>query len=428
VKRNPDALIRNIKSVDFKANQRRVAMARKSLRLAYITDVFPGTTLTFIYLEVKKLREQGLDIDLYAIWKSRHNSTSTQAESFAAETKYLAPPAIWRLICAHYYYVRTNPRAYREIFNLCLAHHTNMRLRRRTTFNFFLAPYLAELLAKNGTTHIHAHFASGAATTAMMASLLLNISFSFTAHRGDILEEKVLLREKLKKAKFGIAISEYNRQSLLREAPDVDEHKITTIHCGVETDVFFPAQRTGGDPLVLLSVGSLLERKGHAYLVEACRLLQKNGIDYRCIIIGDGPQKTNLENLIRRYEIKEKVKLAGSVPHEDVRSYYTQADIFVLPSLNEGIPVVLMEAMSNGLPVVSTQITGVPELVTHEEDGILVPPADHTGLAEAMIRLIKEAELRKQLGANARRKILSDFNLDINARKIKTLFEQAVAS
>jgi glycosyltransferase involved in cell wall biosynthesis len=392
-------------------------------RVAYITDVFPGVTLTFVYLEIKKLREQGMRIDIYAIWRPKQKIVASEADCFQAETTYLSPPPILQLLRAHFHYARNRSKQYLDNLRLCVAAHAKLRLRRRTIYNFCLAPYLTMLLANKQIKHIHAHFASGAATTAMMAAKLLDISFSFTAHRGDILEGKALLDEKLKQAKFAVSISEYNRTCLLREAPDVAEDKVKTIHCGVATDVFLPSERAHSGPLVFLSVGSLLERKGHVFLVEACRLLNEYDINYRCIIVGNGPQRNSLQNVIYKYKLEEKVLLVGSVPHEDIQSYYDKADVFVLPSLNEGIPVVLMEAMSKGLAVIATNITGVSELVTNERHGILAAPGEYGELAGAMIRLSKDTELRKFLGANARKKIQSDFNVDINTAKIRKLFE-----
>jgi glycosyltransferase involved in cell wall biosynthesis len=279
------------------------------------------------------------------------------------------------------------------------------------------------LLANKQTKHIHAHFASGAATTAMMAARLLDISFSFTAHRGDIFEAKALLDEKLREAKFAIAISDYNKSYLLREAPDVEKDKVITIHCGVDTKVFRRNRRRSACSPHFLAVGSLLERKGHVYLVEACRILERKRVNYQCTIVGDGPQRHELEKRIQKYGLGSRIILAGSVPHEDIQSYYEKADVFVLPSLNEGIPVVLMEAMSKGLPVIATNITGVPELVKNDVDGILVAPGNSVELAEAMMKVSKDTGLQKYLGARARERIVVDFDLDANVAKIKNLFD-----
>jgi colanic acid/amylovoran biosynthesis glycosyltransferase len=396
---------------------------KEQTTVAYITDIFPRISLTFISLEIRKLRQKGMHIDLYAIWKPQQPITSCESEAFLHETTYLSTVAIWQLLHAHLYYVVRKPKEYCEVLKFCRARHANVRLRRRTVYNFLLAPYLAARLADKNIPHIHAHFASGAATIAMMAARLLNIGFSFTAHRGDILDENVLLNEKLKKASFVIAISEYNRRYLLRESPAVEMSKVKTIHCGVETDIFSPCQRIWKDSPCFLAVGNLLPRKGHVYLIEACRILREKGINYRCIIVGGGPQRTELENLIQKYRMDGQIELAGAVPHESIQSYYNRADIFVLASLSEGIPVVLMEAMSKGLAVIATSIMGIPELVSHEEDGILVNPGDPVELAESMMRVLKDRELKARLGKNARQKVLRNFNIDLNAEKIKELFE-----
>jgi len=399
---------------------------RPPLRVAYITDIFP--LASFIHLEIKKLRHLGMHIDLYVIWNSPQRARAGEEKSISKETQCLSPPRIWQLFRAHCYYAWKVPHRYYEILKLCLAEHTHIRLRRRTLFNFLLAPYLAAGLEKKHLPHIHAHFAFGAATTAMMASRLLNIGFSFTAHRGDILEEKTLLNEKVKRANFVIAISQYNKKVLLREAPETESRKIKTIHLGVDTKVFLPCPQANQGPPVLLAVGYLLARKGHEYLIEACRLLKARGIAYRCVIVGEGPKRKELENLIHRYNMEREVELAGSAPHESIQRYYNRADIFVHPALSEGIPVVLMEAMSKGLPVIATRITGVPELVQHEENGILVSPANVVELIEGMTRLLKDKEFRTRLGNNATRTIVQRFNIDVNALKVKKCFEEELCT
>jgi colanic acid/amylovoran biosynthesis glycosyltransferase len=396
------------------------------LRLAYITDIFPAVSLTFIYLELKRLRHLQLDITFYAIWKGHPGTTSQEADILSNETIYLSPPSLTALLRSHCYYFGRAPYRYLVNLRLCLILHPSIRLYRRTVYDFLLAPYFAEILKKNHTSHIHAHFAFGAATVAMMAARLLNISFSFTAHGSDVLIEPSLLNEKLKSAKFAIAISEYNKNCLIRQGPGVDNDKVKVIHCGIDPDVFYPVRYTTHQKPLFLAVGNLVDQKGHAYLIEACRALAMDGLDFRCTIVGDGPRRQDLERLITRYKFGEKVELAGAIPHEHIQPYFDRTDIVVHPSLSEGIPVVLMEAMSKGLPVIATRITGIPELIRHEENGVLVCPGNVAELAEAMKSLSSNTELRTKLGRNARKKIVEDFNLDVNARKIKKLFEEEI--
>jgi colanic acid/amylovoran biosynthesis glycosyltransferase len=404
------------------------ASRKERLKLAYITDVFPAVSLTFIYLELKKLRGLKMAIDFYAIWKWHEETKSKEAEFLAREATYLSPPSLASLFRAHCYYFYHVPDRYLQNLRLCLVWHPSIRLYRRTLYNFLLAPYFARMLERRRTSHIHAHFAFGAATTAMMASNLLNISFSFTAHGSDVLIEKCLLNEKLKKAKFVIAISEYNKYRLVREAPDVDRDKVKVIHCGVDPEIFYPVCDISGSPPVFLAVGSLRKEKGHVFLIEACRVLATNGTNFRCIIVGEGPNRHELEKLIMRHELRAKVELAGAVSHERIQSYFDRADVVVHPSTSEGIPVALMEAMSKGLPVIASRITGIPELVTHEEDGILVSPTNVAELVAAMERLLNNKELRKHLGKNARQKVSQYFNLNVNSRRLKKLFDEDIAT
>jgi colanic acid/amylovoran biosynthesis glycosyltransferase len=404
----------------------KAATKRDHLRLAYITDVFPAVSLTFIYLELKKLRRLHMEIDFYAIWKWHEETKSKEAEFLASEATYLSPPSLTQLFRSHCYYLWHWFDRYLQNLRLCLVAHPSMRLYRRTFYNFILAPYFARMLEKRQTSHVHAHFAFGAATTAMMASNLLNIGFSFTAHGSDVLIEKSLLNEKLTKAKFAIAISEYNKLCLKREAPGVDSDKIKVIHCGVDPEIFYPVYRIDRGLPVFLAVGSLVEEKGHAYLIEACAVLAMNSTDFRCIIVGEGPKRKNLEKLIVRHQLGGKVELAGAIPHERIQVYFDRADIVVHPSISEGIPVALMEAMSKGLPVIASRITGIPELVKHNEDGILVCPADVSELAKAMRKLLDNKEFRIQLGRSGRQKILKKFNLEIGTYKIKKLFDEEI--
>lgn len=399
---------------------------QRRLKLAYITDVFPAVSLTFVYLELKKLRQLGMDIDFYAIWKWHEETKSKEAEFLDREATYLSPPSLASLFRAHCYYFYHVPARYLQNLRLCLVWHPSMRLYRRTFYNFLLAPYFARMLRKRQTSHVHAHFAFGAATTAMMASNLLNISFSFTAHGSDVLIEKCLLNEKLKRAKFAIAISEYNKHRLMREAPNSDSDKVKVIHCGVDPKTFYPVCHIDCGLPLFLAVGSLVEEKGHRYLIEACAVLVKSGIDFRCIIVGEGPKRQDLEQLILRHKLEEKVQLTGAVPHERIQVYFDRAEVIVHPSTSEGIPVVLMEAMGKGLPVIATRITGIPELIGHEAEGILVPAGDIAALVEAMKRLLNNGNLRTQLGKNARQKILNNFNLEINAYKVARLFQEEI--
>jgi len=395
-----------------------------SLRVAFIIDVYPKLSLTFIDQEVEKLRHLGMQIDLYAVWRPRPGNSSGEVRSLMDSTTYLSVAPITQLLRAHYYYARRVPGRYLTVLKLCLGQHSSARLRLRTLYNFILAPRLAASLEQKRIRHIHAHFASGASTIGMMVAGLARIDFSFTAHGSGLLVEKVLLSEKTRKAKFVIAVSEYNRQRLLHEAPTAEPSRIKTIHYGVDPDVFSPGgSRKVGGPFVLTAIGNLVWHKGHEYLIEACRLLKANSVDYRCVIVGDGPRRKELRSLILRYGIHREVAMVGAVQHEHIQRYLRESDLLVHPSVSEGIPVVLMEAMATGLPVIATNITGIPELVEDGQNGILVPPRDSMQLADATMRILQDSDLRLRLGRNARDTIVRGFHVDSRTGMVARLFD-----
>jgi glycosyltransferase involved in cell wall biosynthesis len=382
--------------------------------------------LTFIYLEVKKLRELQMSIEFFSIWNWNEDTKSQDAAFLTDETTYLSPPSPGRLIAAHGYYCYRAPQRYLENLRVCFFRHQTLRLHRRTLYNFLLAPYFARILEKRSISHIHAHFAAGAATTAMMAANLLGITYSFTAHGGDVLLDNCLIPQKLTRAKFAVAVSEYNKLRMLQSAPNTRREKIKVIHCGIDQEAFHPVSHVDRKPPVLLAVGSLKEVKGHKYLIEACGVLAANGINFRCIIVGEGPMRKDLEKLIYDHNLRGVVELAGAVPHERLPTFFDRAEIVVHPSISEGIPVALMEAMNKELPVIATRITGIPELINHEEDGLLVSAQNVPELAAAMKKLLYSKDLRMRLGKNARRKIAEHFNLEVSAQNLKQLFEESI--
>lgn len=244
-----------------------------------------------------------------------------------------------------------------------------------------------------------------------------------------------MLAEKVAGAAAVIAISEYNRQMIIGVCEGQFGDKIKVIHCGVDTRVFVP--RTGSTPcdrgegpLQILCIGTLHEVKGQTYLIEACRLLKERGIDYRCHFVGDGPDRAALTKQAAQAGVLDRITFHGKLTRPDVAKLLGRADVVATPSVpsrdgrREGIPVVLMEAMGCGLPVVASDLSGIPELVQDEVTGYLVPPGDATGMADALERLCHEPGLRRRLGRAGREKVLQDFNLRLNAAALVECFRR----
>ncbi|RME41108.1 MAG: colanic acid biosynthesis glycosyltransferase WcaL, partial [Caldilineae bacterium] len=330
------------------------------------------------------------------------------------------------------YFLLTRPRRYLSTFFLLLTHPgESLHNRLRTFMHFGGAVFLAMQIRRQNIRHIHAHFSVNAATMALVIARLLGISFSFTAHN-NFFTDKIVLKEKLRAAKFILAISEYNREYLLKLLPEEGlRDKFHIVHCGVSpADFCPPAEKPVNNPPLIFSVSHLTERKGFPVLVEACRLLSERGVPFACLIGGDGAQRPLLEEMIARYGLQEQVKLLGVIFQEDLRQYLCRADIFALPCQvaqngdMDGIPVALMEAMAMELPVVSTRISGIPELVTDGHDGLLVEQKDPVALADALQRLLTDPALRHRLGKRARQKIVQSFDVDKSAARLAQIFHR----
>lgn len=407
-------------------------MSKQSQPIAYILQTYPGLTLTFIYREVLALERKGFNIATFAVWKPDKDSLSQESRHLVDSTWYIFPISWPGFFLAHLYFLLTRPAKYVGTALFVLTRRgQSLKKRLRTVFHFGEAVYLAREIEKRGIRHLHAHFCANAATIALVVSRLLGTSFSFTAHN-TFFRYRLILKEKIREARFIVAISEFSRQFLLNLVPGEDwGDKIHIVHCGLSPSQFLPSNpKPINDVPVILFVAQLAERKGAPVLVEACKILAERGVPFRCVIVGDGPQKALVEQLVERYVLQNTVELVGTVFQEELRAYFNQADIFTLPCLTtsngdiDGIPVSLMEAMAMEIANVSTLVSGIPELIEDQKSGLLVKEKDAVALADALQRLLEDEALRRRLGKNGRQKVLDEFDIDQNAAQLAHLFEQ----
>jgi glycosyltransferase involved in cell wall biosynthesis len=238
------------------------------------------------------------------------------------------------------------------------------------------------------------------------------------------------LAEKVSTAAFTIAISDFGRSQLMAVAERDRWRDIHVVRCGLELDRFavdrHGAQRELDEPHIL-SVGRLIHIKGQALLIEAIAQLSARGVAARLTLVGDGPTRAELERLTERLGVADRVTFTGAVGQDHIQSIYRSADVFCLPSMAEGLPVVFMEAMALRLPVVATRIMGVPELVEDGKTGLLVAPGRVDLLAGALERLIADPGLRSTLGRQGREKVLAEFDVDSSARRLRDIFGAVAA-
>jgi len=313
-----------------------------------------------------------------------------------------------------------------------VAGHTLRSGSLHTWLRFFQATLVARDARRAGVRHLHAHFADGTARIAMLASLLSGIPYSFTTHARDIFRSGInrrLLREKIDSASFVVGVSQYNKRFLDKNLRHARNGRVHVVYNGVDLQRFQPSSAVARDPALILAVGRLVPKKGFADLIAACRVLREQGRRLRCRIVGDGPLRATLES--QAAELGEVIEFAGPLSQEALAAEYQRATIFALPAIippdgnTESLPTVLLEAIASGCPVISTRIAGIPEIVDHAENGLLVEPGDVAGLAVAIQRLLDDPQLRARFGASGRRKAEERFDVAKNAGELYRLFTDA---
>jgi colanic acid/amylovoran biosynthesis glycosyltransferase len=278
--------------------------------------------------------------------------------------------------------------------------------------------------------HIHAHFASFPAAVAYLIHQFSGIPYSFTAHGSDLHRDQHMLCEKVSDAKAVIAISEYNRQMMIEHCGKSQAEKIHVVHCGINLERFKAEINPAGENLSIICVGSLHEVKGQKYLLEACGILKERAIPFQCHFVGDGEDLAMLEALAERLGIREQLHFHGRLTQAEVVARLKEANVASLNSVpskdgrREGIPVALMEAMAFRLPVVSTRLSGIPELVEDGVTGFLTEAGDSEAIAEALTKLGNSPELRQAMGDAGRKKIEAEFELQRNAQALVTIFQR----
>jgi glycosyltransferase involved in cell wall biosynthesis len=277
--------------------------------------------------------------------------------------------------------------------------------------------------------HLHVHFATPAATIALLTREVFGIEFSMTVHGPDEFYEvsEYHLVEKIEAASFICTIGHYCRSQLMKLSDPRHWNKIEVSPLGVDPEKFRRTKTSSSHAEIqILCIGRLVPAKGQAILVEAASMLKKKGLPVKVTFAGDGPDRTRLEAAVYQTGMEEVCRFLGGVNPDKVRELYEEADLFVLSSFAEGIPVVLMEAMSMELPCITTMITGIPELIESGQQGLLVAPSDAAGLAHAIEKLWEDPALRRELAVAGRQKVKSAFNLKPNVAKLEAIFQSRV--
>lgn len=392
------------------------------LRLAYIIGSYPLLTTTFIDREIEAINARGQWIRVLSV-RQPHGVLSPVQEQSRQDVTYMLPLAVLAFLRGLFTFLLRRPATLVSVLWYLLTRPgVRFKARIKTGIHFLQGVYAAYLIQPWRPTHIHAHFADRATTIALVCGRLLDLPFSFTAHANDIYVNPVMLDEKMAEAKFVATCTGYNQRHLVGLASR-NAGKIKRIYHGLDASAY---HRNGHRPVkpLILAVGQLKEKKGFTYLLQACRRLLDEGYDFECHIVGGGPLHQGLTAQIRDLSLDETVSLLGAQSHEKVVAEFQAASLFVLPSVlsadgdRDGIPNVILEAMAMELPAVSTDHSGIPEVVRDGQTGLLVPPADVPALTEALARLLDDPELGAEMGRRGRQLVLAEFDVQRNADRL----------
>jgi colanic acid/amylovoran biosynthesis glycosyltransferase len=408
-------------------------------RIAYLVSQFPALSHTFIEREVESLRRRGWAIDIFSVRRATGNNASLSvARSDAVFT--LVDVSTTRFLRSQIRMLVHHPVAW--FHGLAAASWTagsvpHPRALIRRLAYFLEAVVLLCELRRRGVRHIHVHFANNAAEVARLGTIMAEhqagyprLTYSITMHGLGMhgLDNSAdmdwphrneqtwgRLRDKLEAAAFVVCISSYTRDQLANLVGSMSQARLEVVHMGIDPDHYSfslsPSERLekGAAPTRLLFVGRLSEEKRPSLLVEAVQRLRDNGTPVELLIAGLGPLEEFLRARVAAAHLTRQVVFLGGVSQLELPGLYRSADIFCLTSVVEGVPVVLMEAMASGLPIVATDITGIPELVIDGETGLLVKPGDVEEIVDRLHRLIKDPGLGRSLATAARRHVESSF-------------------
>jgi colanic acid/amylovoran biosynthesis glycosyltransferase len=399
------------------------------MRLAYLVNQYPKVSHSFIRREILALEALGASVMRVAArgWDDTLVDPADVAER--DRTHYLLREGGVPLLLAMLRVFWDMPVRFLQVARGALG-MARMAPRPWPIHLVYLAQAcrLLELSRNAGVDHVHAHFGTNAAEVAMLCAQLGGPSYSFTVHGPEEFDgpASLHLREKVEDAAFVAAVSSFGRSQLYRWMPHAQWRKVHVVRCGIDDAFVRAVPAAAPDSRMVVCVGRLCEQKGQMLLLDAAREMARRGEDFELVLAGDGEMRPELERLIDAYGLRGRVRITGWVSGEQVRELLVQARGLVLPSFAEGLPVVIMEAMALGRPVISTLIAGIPELVRDGQEGWLVPAGDSDALVQAWCELNAAEDARLEaMGRSARERVLRRHSAEGGARKLMELFGEA---
>jgi glycosyltransferase involved in cell wall biosynthesis len=382
--------------------------------IGYVLRKFPVLSETFVLNEMLGLEERGIPLHVFSLMRPNDPRFHDDLPKLKARVSYV--PDFFDLAKLFRHNRRLAKSASSRFRRTLL--YVLRQGNRELAWRFLQAGFVANEARRLKIGHLHAQFANRPTTVAMLASRLTGIPYSFTAHATDIFKHRVdrkVLARKVEESRFVVTVSDFNR-SYLRDIAPEGEGKLRRVLNGIDVDRFAPNGTPPHDPFRILCVARLVEKKGLPHLIEACRLLDERGVDFECVMVGKGRLRSPLAAAIKDAGLRKRVLLAGPKTQGEILEEYHRAHVYALPAIvgsdgnREGLPVSIVEALSCGLPVVSTTVTGIPEAVHDGHNGLLVEPGDPVAFADALESVARDRNRWDHLRANARPSVVEDFD------------------
>ena len=396
-------------------------------KIGYVLKCYPRFSETFVVNEILAHEAAGLNVEIFSLMSPENGHYQDIIGHVKAPVQYLPDSykqgvKLWDLLLESY-------DLFPDIFQkLPLLRNEKLR-----DINHALE--LAKLIRSHKIDHLHAHFASAATTVARLASFFSSVPYTFTAHAKDIFHEDTdyeILRSKLRDASGTVTVSDFNID-FLRKKFGPDSSKVQRVYNGLDLKNLLYKKPENRESLII-TVGRLVEKKGINVLVDACKILSQRGCTFHCRIIGQGEFETKIRSQINDNGLEQTVELVGVLPRSEVVQNFYDAQVFVLPAIigqdgnRDGLPTSILESMALGTPCISTDVTGIPEVVKQNETGLVVPQNDPVSLANALEKLLSDQKIGIKLSENARKLIESQFNITKNSADIRKIFEKNVIS
>jgi glycosyltransferase involved in cell wall biosynthesis len=413
------------------------------LTIAYLANQFPSPVEPYVGEEITELRSRGIRVVPGTVRRSRAQNAVSSRQT---DTVIIQPVNVVILFKAFWLCATRGHKLFGLLQRILLQGRESPFQRIKALIHTLLGACYAAQLKSRGVDHIHVHHGYFGSWIGLVAAQLLGVDFSLTLHGSDLLLHAAYLDTKLQECRFCLTVSDYNRRYILQHYPAINARKIMVARLGVT----LPARTISGPRMLfrrecditLVAVGRLHPVKDHAFLLRACAQLRARGLHLECLIAGDGPERSHLEALIRKYQLEETVSLLGQIPREQMDSLYARADVVVLTSRSEGVPLVLMEAMARSKIVLAPALTGIPELIVAGKNGFLYEAGSQGDFVARLLRihsLLLKQERRDRLLPSSKERldwvrhgarvhVRHKFNRQTNLESFADLFLQQVSA